>query len=197
MVIILHVSDMHCASHKVAELLERETYDLVLATGDFECVDTAEAVLARSHAPVYAVTGNMDDPSIARVLRDAGALLDGRTATVMGLRIGGVGGLDPASSIASLERRLDGEGLDILISHHPPKGVLDRTFIGVRIGLKELWPIIEKARPGLHAFGHVHEARGVEERGGTVFVNAGPLSRGNYAVITRQGRGWKADLRKL
>ncbi len=197
MAVILHISDIHCANHKLVRLLKEETYDLVLATGDFECVDTAEALLARSQAPVYAVTGNMDDPSIARVLRDAGALLDGRTVNSLGLRIGGIGGLDPASSIASLRRRLGGESLDILMSHHPPKGVLDRTFIGIRIGLRELWPILEMARPGLHVFGHVHESRGVEERGGTLFVNPGPLARGNYAIITRRDGGWAAELRKL
>ena len=198
---ILHVSDVHCATQRLTRVLAEESYDLVAATGDLECVDTAKTLVEEARGRVIAVTGNMDNASVARILRDSGALLDGRLADVEGLGIvAGVGGLDPAGSLDMLERSLrglDSSGVEVLLSHHPPRGVLDRTFIGIRIGLRELSRLVERLRPRLHLFGHVHEARGVEERGGTLFVNAGPLKRGYYAIIECTRHSCTAEPRRL
>ena len=192
---ILHVSDIHCDTHRLVKVLEQEVYDFVVATGDFECVDTAEALLDKAKAPLYAVTGNMDDPSVARVLRDAGVLLDGRIATARGLTLAGVGGLDAAGSLTALKRKLgDTGGVDLLLSHHPPRGVLDKTFIGLRIGLREIRSLVAELRPRAHLFGHVHESRGMLELDGTLFVNAGPLMRGYYAVVVVEDGSWRAKL---
>ncbi len=192
---VLHVTDVHCDTVRLAKVLDQEVYDLVVATGDFECVDTAEALIARAKSPIVAISGNMDDPSIARVLRDAGALLDGRIAEVKGLRVAGVGGLDTAGSLSALRSKLgDNTRVDILLSHHPPRGVLDRTFIGIRIGLKEILELVNELKPDVHLFGHVHESRGAERRGETLFVNAGPLKRGYYAVLERKEGSWDVRL---
>ncbi|KAK4221842.1 Metallo-dependent phosphatase-like protein [Podospora fimiseda] len=55
------------------------------------------------------------------------------------------------------------EGVDILVTHGPPKGHLD-SFKGLSKGsgcvslLKEVWMV----RPSLHVLGHVHAGRGIE-----------------------------------
>ena len=48
-------------------------------------------------------------------------------------------------------------GVDILITHAPPCGHLDRQFGCVHL-LRTLW----RVRPRLHVFGHVHEGAGTE-----------------------------------
>lgn len=185
---ILHVSDVHCATERLVWVLEAESYDVVVASGDLECVDTAEALLDHAKAPVVAVTGNIDTAAVARRLREAGVLIDGKMAEAVGLSFAGVGGMDAVGSLRALLARVEpGKRVDVLVSHHPPRGVLDRTIFMVRAGLRELWEAIERLRPRAHLFGHIHEAAGHEVRDGILFVNAGPLSRGRYAMVDLDG----------
>ncbi len=194
---ILHISDIHCSTRRALKVLDKEKYDLVVLSGDVECVDTAEEIVARAPLLV-AVTGNMDDAAVAKYLRDKGVLLDGRVRRIDEPMFAGLGGLDFASSLSNLRRLLEREpvDIDILVSHHPPKGILDRTFIGLRIGLKELRKLVEDLKPKAHLFGHIHEARGVEVRNGIVFVNAGPLKKGYYAIVECNDR-CTAELMRL
>lgn len=181
---ILHVSDVHCATDKLVRVLRGEEYDLVIASGDFECVDTAEA-LANAGSDVFAITGNMDNPAVYRKLSSMGVLLDGRIAVFDVLYIAGVGGLDFKGSVAKLKREL-GEikaRISILVTHHPPKGILDEPREGLHIGLNEVLNLVERLKPRLHLFGHVHERPGYVAKGGTLHVNAGPLVNGYYAII--------------
>lgn len=181
---ILHVSDVHCATLNLKEVLSRESYDIVMATGDLECVDTAEA-LTEAGAEVYAITGNVDNAAVYRKLKALGILLDGRIAIHEGLAIGGLGGLDVKSSLTRLERELKDVGrVDILLSHHPPKGILDEVYPGKHVGLSEVRALSDSLKPRLHLFGHIHESRGHLRQGSTVYVNAGPLIEGFYALIT-------------
>ncbi|KAE8353164.1 hypothetical protein BDV28DRAFT_157268 [Aspergillus coremiiformis] len=52
-------------------------------------------------------------------------------------------------------------GVDIMLTHGPPYGVLDRV-VGSRacVGCEHLFRAVERARPRLHAFGHIHEGYG-------------------------------------
>lgn len=189
---ILHVSDVHCAVARLREALEREAYDIVVVTGDFECESAARALVEGAQAPALAVTGNMDHAGVARVLRDAGILLDGEVVESSGILFAGVGGMDVKSSLEKLQRRLRSLGLhkvDVLLTHHPPKGAADRSFIGLRVGLHELRALDEALRPRLHLCGHVHESRGAERLGSTLVVNPGPVKAGYYAVIDLSPEG--------
>jgi Icc-related predicted phosphoesterase len=182
--LILHVTDIHCGNRALAAILEEApSVDVVAATGDFQCLDTVEELLSKAPAPLVAVTGNMDDVSIGRRLREAGALVEGRYTSVAGLHFGGVGGLDPAASLELLASKPRPEGDLVLLTHHPPKGVVDRSFIGVHAGLRELRELDERLRPRAHLCGHIHEARGTGRVGETIVVNAGPARRGYYALV--------------
>lgn len=59
----------------------------------------------------------------------------------------------------------------ILLTHGPSFGYLDKTIFSESVGCPELGAEITKL-PGLklHAFGHIHEARGASKRGGVVQV---------------------------
>ena len=62
--------------------------------------------------------------------------------------------------------------VDVLITHGPPFGVLDTTFDERQVGCEELLVAIERTRPALHLFGHIHEGYGWKQRGRTLHVNA-------------------------
>ncbi|KAK3358045.1 hypothetical protein B0T25DRAFT_622595 [Lasiosphaeria hispida] len=47
--------------------------------------------------------------------------------------------------------------VDIVITHGPPKGVLDMTSSRQRAGCEDLFAAVAKACPRLHCFGHIHE----------------------------------------
>lgn len=64
---------------------------------------------------------------------------------------------------------------DILITHGPPKGILDEVADAHRkdsAGCVELAYACERVKPLLHVFGHIHEAYGIKELGSCTFVNA-------------------------
>ncbi len=64
------------------------------------------------------------------------------------------------------------EDTDVLITHGPPHGILDRTIRGEHVGCEELLKRVDAVKPKLHLFGHIHEGYGQEHRGDTLFVNA-------------------------
>jgi len=75
-------------------------------------------------------------------------------------------------------------GTDILITHGPPKGVLDNG-----VGDEELLLQVFKIQPAVHCFGHAHGQNGMETVNGTTFINASivnsldSLQSAEYKVI--------------
>lgn len=73
------------------------------------------------------------------------------------------------------------EDIDILITHGPPFGHLDvvkgRTD---HLGCEVLAERLKIVKPKIHIFGHIHSARHIYERDGTVFVNASVLNEQYY-----------------
>lgn len=55
----------------------------------------------------------------------------------------------------------DFPGVDLMLTHGPPMGVLDRVVgSGQSVGCEFLRRAVERARPRLHVFGHIHEGYG-------------------------------------
>jgi Icc-related predicted phosphoesterase len=75
-------------------------------------------------------------------------------------------------------------GTDILITHGPPKGVLDNG-----VGDEELLLQVFKIQPAVHCFGHAHGQNGIETVNCTTFINASivnsldSLQSAEYKVI--------------
>lgn len=63
-------------------------------------------------------------------------------------------------------------GVDVLLTHTPPARILDRTFLRLRPGCKDLTDALERVRPKLHVFGHIHEAHGAQDKDGRLSLNA-------------------------
>lgn len=51
-------------------------------------------------------------------------------------------------------------GLDLLVTHGPPRGAGDRVFFGARVGCADLTKAVHRAEPRVHAYGHIHEGAG-------------------------------------
>jgi len=79
--------------------------------------------------------------------------------------------------------------LDILITHGPPYGILDQrsapgkrrvvpwedeeNFVGSEhVGCKELLAAVERTKPRIHVFGHIHSSYGTTRNEHTTFYNA-------------------------
>lgn len=62
-------------------------------------------------------------------------------------------------------------GLDILISHSPPKGILD-VVGGIPAGSQSLADIVREKKPRIHVFGHIHASHGQFAKDDTYFINA-------------------------
>ena len=54
------------------------------------------------------------------------------------------------------------KGVDLVISHGPPRGIMDYTESKQRAGCPDLFQAIARARPRLHCFGHIHEGWGAK-----------------------------------
>lgn len=54
------------------------------------------------------------------------------------------------------------KGVDIVMTHGPPKGILDYTYGRERAGCADLFAVVAHARPQLHCFGHIHEGWGAK-----------------------------------
>ncbi len=61
---------------------------------------------------------------------------------------------------------------DILITHGPPFGILDKTVGNLNVGCEMLRKKVDALQPKIHVFGHIHEARGILEQNNTTFINA-------------------------
>ena len=77
---------------------------------------------------------------------------------------------------------------DVLVTHCPPFGILDKTRREKQLGcsiLREL--VFEKIKPKYHLFGHVHESRGQVTEDGVTFVNASNCTRQNFQRDDEEG----------
>lgn len=72
---------------------------------------------------------------------------------------------------------------DVLITHGPPFGVRDWTKHGrPGIGCADLKRTVQRVKPKLHVFGHIHGGYGEFDDGATHFVNASLLNEAYMPV---------------
>tara|TARA_R110002003_G_scaffold73_4_gene6833 strand:+ start:30419 stop:31231 length:813 start_codon:yes stop_codon:yes gene_type:complete len=54
------------------------------------------------------------------------------------------------------------DDVDIVMTHGPPKYILDATYDGSSAGCEHLRRALERVKPKLHCFGHIHSAYGAQ-----------------------------------
>lgn len=145
---------------------------------------------AKPHTHKVVVAGNHDSPfetdrKRAEALLPSAVYLQDELVELGGLRIYGspwqpefrkMAFNKPRSSEA-LKAVWDSipDHLDILVTHGPPRGILDRTPYYPSVGDEFLLERVLQVKPKLHCFGHVHLSRGILERDGIIFANAASL----------------------
>jgi predicted phosphodiesterase len=167
--------------------------DVLLHAGDFTSRGTEREVaafgafLARlPHRHKVVVAGNHDflferSPERARELLGDVLYLEDALAEVGGITVYGspwqpwfhdwAFNLPRGPALAAKWAAVP-ERLDVLVTHTPPHGLLDRTAHGENVGCEELTRALARIRPRLHVFGHIHEAHGATHVDGTLAVNA-------------------------
>ncbi len=86
---------------------------------------------------------------------------------------------------------------DILVTHTPPQGTLDtvrawfeRNAKLENCGCEYLTKRVQKVKPKLHLFGHIHERYGFEKKKYTEFYNCSLVNRRNQLV----NKPWEIEL---
>ena len=198
----LVISDIHRRDKVKAwalRLVAERKLDGVIVLGDithFGPAQWAEEFLRGFNVPVYAVPGNCDPPGTVAHIDRAATLLHGRRVeTPVGAMVG-YGGSNPTIFDTPFEmpeeqilrelRPLMVRGA-ILVVHCPPYGINDVTFSGLNAGSKAILQVVQEFQPRVVLSGHIHEAAGVVEQDGTVFINPGAAKDGRAALVTLGG----------
>ena len=185
---IVLISDTHGLHRK----LELPNGDLLVHARDFTLYATQPCRLfdfnewlgELPHRHRIIIPGNhefaLEEPRARGVITNATLLVDSGVE-VESLRIWGspvtplYGGAFGRSRPADRKRHWAQipDDLDILITHGPPRGILDCGPGSNRHeGCPELLEAVLQARPRLHVFGHIHAGYGTLETPDTFFVNA-------------------------
>jgi hypothetical protein len=201
---LLAISDIHGATKPIenAATLIRHA-DWVVIAGDITHSKTrAEAAeiiacIEQYSTRILAVHGNWDRLEVKNYLEEKGISLHGASRMINKIGFMGMGGASPTPvktptvySEEEIARTLQA-GYEpireaaqiILVSHAPPRGVRDRSFIGLRGGSHSVRSFIENNRVSLCLCGHIHEAHGIEQFGDTLVANAGSFKKGRYLLV--------------
>jgi Icc-related predicted phosphoesterase len=173
--------------------------DLLIHAGDLttrgaphEVADFMQWYQAQPHPNKIVIAGNHDffferytADEVARVIPSNVTYLNDSGITIAGLNIWGspvspwfynwAFNRHPGNDIIR-HWQLVPPGTDILITHGPVYGLLDRKAGGNHVGCKDLLRKVEEIKPKLHVCGHIHEGYGLVQHGTTTFVNASVLN---------------------
>jgi Icc-related predicted phosphoesterase len=190
---LLLFSDLHSDFRGASKLVElSQKVDVVIGAGDF-CVarrglDKIIAALSAIRKPALLVPGNAEsDAELTRACSSwpsahvlHGSLIDLDDVTFYGIGGGipitpfGAWSYDFSEEEAS-ELLQDCPSGGVLISHSPPRGVLDRSSDGKSLGSETVRETIGTKKPQLVVCGHIHGSAGQKARlGQTTVINAGP-----------------------
>jgi uncharacterized protein len=198
------ISDIHGATKPIdkAATLIREA-DWVVIAGDItrnktrtEAADVI-ACLEQYSTRILAVHGNWDRLEVKNVLEEKGYSLHGKGWTIDGIGFFGMGGSSPTPLKTATEytekeialtlqtgyKQVREASPIVLISHAPPRGVRDRSFLGLRGGSHSVKSFLEMNPVNLCLCGHIHEAAGIERFCSTIVANSGSFKKGHYLSI--------------
>jgi len=181
---LLALADLHEEEAALDRLKEWvDSVEALLIAGDVasDRVSYAEDLVEIVGEKGYFVPGNNESGAVLKALEPIN--IHGRMVEAGSLKVVGFGysnitpfntpGDRPAEWWREELKKLPKEG-DVLLTHVPPYGILDKTSSGVRVGCKELRAFVEESSFSLHLFGHVHERVGFSLYRGKAFINLPP-----------------------
>lgn len=207
------ISDIHGSLAKVRRFsreIEDFSPDVVVIAGDithFGGKKEASDILLAIPFRKVAVPGNCDPPEIVETFEETDTEdVHGRRVEIGEYVFAGLGASNPLPfstlftySEESIHTILDSvaRDADVIVTHTPPYGILDRTMFGHNGGSEAIKKVIDSHKPRLSVFGHIHESPGIERNEHTVFINPGPLKNGNYVTIELDKKDIRAERHHL
>lgn len=190
---LLLFSDIHSDRRAASDLVERsEDVDVVVGAGDY-CIarrglGQIMQALRKIKKPTILVPGNSESEkelNAACLSWGTVSVLHGRQVEIDNTLFYGIGGGIPITPFGSWsydfneneasELLRDCPAGAVLVSHSPPKGFLDLSSDGRRLGSQAVRDVIENKKPVLVVCGHIHGSAGQIDRiGQTTIINAGP-----------------------
>ncbi|MGE4275415.1 MAG: metallophosphoesterase [Candidatus Methanomethylophilaceae archaeon] len=194
----LVVSDIHASSAALGwinESISSHAVDAVLILGDvthFGPLQWALDFLRGLKAPAFVIPGNCDPLEMPDAISNVATDLHGKATDIGGVMFVGLGGSNPTifntpfelSEEEIMERlhAVSSPGM-ILMTHTPPFGTHDEIPSGISVGSVSVAEIVKRYRPRAVLSGHVHEARGITEKDGVVYMNPGPAKDGYSGLL--------------
>ncbi len=205
----LVITDLHQNKPNVGwinEEIRKHEAEFVLFLGDvtdFGSKETAASIVSAIDSEVYVIPGNCDPLDLPEAMEKVAVDMHGKATEIGGYRLVGLGGsnitifhtpfeLEEDALRNGLEKNAS-EGM-ILMTHAPSYGILDQIPSGLSVGSPAIKEIVDKYHPILALSGHIHEAIGVVEQNGTVFMNPGPAKDGYFGVVEIVDGKVKAEL---
>jgi Icc-related predicted phosphoesterase len=190
---LLLFSDIHSDKRAASNLVEMsEVVDAVVGAGDY-CIarrglDGIIEALRKIKKPTLLVPGNSESEEelkTACLSWEHAHVLHGGLKVIDGVPFYGIGGGIPITPFGSwsydftedqaLELLRDCPSGGVLISHSPPKGILDLSSDGRRLGSQAVRETIKNKQPILVVCGHIHGSAGqVTYLDEITIINAGP-----------------------
>lgn len=190
---LLLFSDVHLSKNHCLRIIElSHVVDVVIGAGDYCSLrrDLNRVIewLKVIKKPTILVPGNAESyDELVAACRDwsSAKVLHGNGVEIQGQLFFGIGGGIPVTPFGSwswdftedqAERLLNKCPKNtVLISHSPPKGILDKSSFGLHLGSKSIKKFIQEKSPKLVVCGHIHESCGkMEKHGACTVINAGP-----------------------
>lgn len=91
------------------------------------------------------------------------------------------GSLNMKTGLHKIPGANESDAIDILVSHGPPFGILDRTVRGEHVGSSDLLDELERIQPKYFVTGHIHEGHGQIEINRIKYLNVAILDE-HYQV---------------
>ncbi len=203
----LVLTDLHSQSSAFEWInkLETEDVDAVLFLGDLTDLGTSDdgvALIKKFRKEVYLIPGNCDPRDLPEKLSGLCHSVHGKSFEIGGIRFAAFGGSNPAifntpfeTAEDEIESVLDGicNGIDVLMTHAPSYGILDEIPSGLHVGSTGIKKTVGKYKPKVALSGHIHEAVGIKEIDGTMFINPGPAKEGHAVILDIDGGNVKAE----
>jgi len=185
-------------SHGKFNFLKVPDGDILIHCGDWsnlgkveECIKFNNWLKEQPHKYKFYIPGNHEigfekQPGLSESLITEAENIHGKVVNVEGLKIFGCSYTLPFMNWAYMRTENELENyfsnapsdIDVLITHGPPKGVLDETIQGTSTGSQALLEYTKKIKPQYHFFGHIHEAAGMDifTSCKTIYVNVAVLN---------------------
>ncbi|MBW2409066.1 MAG: metallophosphoesterase family protein [Deltaproteobacteria bacterium] len=190
---LLVFSDLHSDFRIASQLVElSHGVDVVVGAGDFcnvrRGLDEIIRALSAINKLTILVPGNSEsDLELIDACRtwDNAHVLHGGQAIIDGVSFYGIGSGIPVTPFGSWSYDFtEKEAHDllndcpqggVLVSHSPPKGILDISSDGSSLGSQAVRDTLEQKKPDLVVCGHIHGSAGqTRQFNETTVINAGP-----------------------